>query len=166
MWGAPGHGYVYLIYGYHFCVNAVCRPVNVAEAVLVRAIEVDFGEGLMRIRRMANNVHDLTNGPAKLCAALDITRSLDGIDLCDPRSPLFIVSNPNVEQLRRQRGPVITTTRVGITKAAGMQLRFYLHGSRFVSQRARETRLPGLRAFQTPKRQVASARTKRRMRRK
>src|SRR5438552_14534911 len=31
MFGAPGHGYAYLIYGFHFCANADCRPAGVAE---------------------------------------------------------------------------------------------------------------------------------------
>src|SRR2546430_10017865 len=80
MFGKPGHGYVYLIYGYHFCVNAVCRPIDVAEAVLIRAIEPAFGEKNMLKHRPATDLKLLTNGPAKLCEALKIDRSLDGID--------------------------------------------------------------------------------------
>src|SRR6266849_8436459 len=86
MFGAPGHGYVYLIYGYHFCVNAVCRPAGVGEAVLVRAIEPLFGEELMRRERPNGKAQELTNGPAKLCQAMNIDRRLDGINLCDPHS--------------------------------------------------------------------------------
>ena len=91
MFGAPGHGYVYLIYGSYFCMNAVCRPQGVAEAVLIRAIEVALGEKSMRRRREVDAVRDLTNGPGKLCLAMGIDRTLDGIDLCDAKSPLFIV---------------------------------------------------------------------------
>jgi len=136
MFGAPGHGYVYLIYGYHFCVNAVCRPAGVAEAVLIRAIEPIFGEELLRHQRPVSKPRDLTNGPAKLCEAMKIDRGLDGIDLCDPKSALFIAENPNVKALRKERGPVVITTRIGITQAAALPLRFYLGGSVFVSKRA------------------------------
>src|SRR5438552_9634580 len=90
MFGGPGRGYVYLIYGYHFCVNAVCRPAGVAEAVLVRAIEPMFGLKFMRHERPISKERELTNGPAKLCQALSIERGLDGINLCDPHSALFI----------------------------------------------------------------------------
>ena len=135
MFGAPGHGYVYLIYGYHFCFNAVCRPAGVAEAVLIRAIEPAFGEEWMRHRRPVRRECDLTSGPAKLCQAMEIDRRLDGIDLCDAHSALFIAQNPTVEEFRRKRGPVLTTRRIGITRATALPLRFCLGASRFVSRR-------------------------------
>ena len=135
MFGPPGHGYVYLIYGYHFCVNAVCRPSGVAEAVLIRALEPVLGEEQMRHARPINKTWELTSGPAKLCEAMNIDRALDGIDLCDPKSPLFIALNPKVQDFRRERAPLVTTTRVGISRAAALPLRFYLEGSSFVSQR-------------------------------
>lgn len=135
MFGPPGHGYVYLIYGYHFCVNAVCRPSGVAEAVLVRAIEPLFGQQFMRRQRTVERLRDLTNGPAKLCEALKIDRSLDGIDLCDPNATLWIAENPRAMNYRQQHGPMITTTRIGITRAAAMPLRFYLARSDYVSRR-------------------------------
>jgi len=136
MFGAPGHAYVYLIYGYHFCVNAVCRPAGVAEALLIRAIEPAFGEEFMRSERPVTNERDLTNGPAKLCQAMNIERALDGTDLCDAKAALFIAANPKRDELIKTKGPIITTTRIGITKAAAMPLRFYLQKSDFVSVRA------------------------------
>ena len=77
----------------------------------------------------------MTNGPGKLCVALDIDRSLDGVDLCDAKSPLFIARNPALENFQKERGPMVTGTRIGLTKAADLPLRFYLEGSPFVSQR-------------------------------
>lgn len=135
MFNHPGHGYVYLIYGFHFCVNAVCRPVGIAEALLIRAVEATFGEKQMAVHRPATKTRDLTNGPGKLCQAMDITRSLDGIDLCDAHSALFIAENPDIKKFRKEKGPMVTTTRIGITKAAALPLRFYLAGSEFVSRR-------------------------------
>ncbi len=145
MFGAPGHAYVYLIYGYYFCMNAVCQPRGVAEAVLIRAVEVVLGEDYMRRRRPVDATRDLTSGPGKLCLAMAIDRGLDGVDLCDAGSPLFIARNPAVAQFRRDRGPVVIATRIGLTKAADLPLRFYLEGSAFVSQqggRKAETRRP------------------------
>ncbi len=137
MWGIPGMAYVYLIYGFHYCVNAVCQPEGVAEAVLIRAIEPSFGIEAMRQQRPAGNPIDLTNGPGKLCAALGITRELDGADLCQRRSQLLIGENPDRVAFLQANGPVVTTTRVGITKAAELPLRFYLKASPFYSNKRR-----------------------------
>lgn len=137
MFGPPGHAYVYLIYGYHFCVNAVCRLAGTGEAVLIRAIEANIGHGFLQRHRSGASGKGLTNGPAKLCQAMRIDRKLDGADLCDPDSGLIIARNPHVKAFRRDCGPTVTTVRVGITRAAELPLRFYLDGSKFVSVRRR-----------------------------
>ena len=147
MFGAQGRAYVYLIYGCHFCVNAVCRPPGQAEAVLIRAIEPVVGTDLMQHNRPVKVLRHLTNGPAKLCAALGINRKLDGVNLCDRESPLFIGANPAVREFHETRGPIATATRVGISKAAELPLRFYLAQSRFVSRKTGE---PGRRNSRTP----------------
>jgi len=135
LYGPYGHAYVYLIYGFHYCFNAVCRPKGIAEAVLVRAIEPAIGEEFMRAQRPVKDRHQLTNGPGKLSAALAIDRSLDGLNICDPKSPVFIAATRERTRFLKQTGPMVTTTRIGITQAAELPLRFYLDGSRFVSKR-------------------------------
>jgi len=135
MWGECGRAYVYLIYGYHFCFNAVCNETGIAEAVLIRAIEPTFGIEILQANRIATRERDLTNGPAKLCAAMNINRELDGVDICDSHSPLFIGENPDRNALLAQRAPTIQTTRIGLSKAEDWPLRWYLGGSEFVSKR-------------------------------
>ncbi|HTL17387.1 MAG TPA: DNA-3-methyladenine glycosylase [Patescibacteria group bacterium] len=135
MFGEPGHAYVYFIYGCHFCVNAVCRPSGTAEAVLIRAVEASIGLPAMFRRRRVDLEQRLTNGPAKLCEAMNIDRALDGVDLCDPRSELFIAENIHLAAFRKLRGPMVTTVRVGISRAADLPLRFYLNRSLYVSRR-------------------------------
>jgi DNA-3-methyladenine glycosylase len=82
MFGRPGLLYVYFTYGMHWCANVVCGEVGKASAVLLRALHPVAGVDVMRSRRPAARAdRDLTNGPAKLCQALDIERSYDGADL-------------------------------------------------------------------------------------
>lgn len=141
MYGPPGCAYVYFIYGNHWCFNAVCRPAGVAEAVLIRAIEPAFGIEWMKANRTVARPLDLTNGPAKFCAALRIDGTLNSVDLCDAASPVFLGENSDRERILHERGPLVTTTRIGIKQAADWPLRFYLAGSEYVSRRKRDVSL-------------------------
>lgn len=157
MFGPPGYAYVYFIYGCHFCVNAVCRPAGIAEAVLIRAVEPLFGENIMRSRRRVPARPALTNGPAKLCEGMGIDSALAASDLCDAGSALFIARNPSLAQFRKQRGPVVTTVRIGITQAAALPLRFYLSNSPFVSSGAKGAKAAGKQAILRRRGQPAPA---------
>ena len=89
MFGPPGHAYVYFTYGMHWCLNIVAHDPGSAGAVLIRAGEVVAGIEAARARRPTARVdRDLARGPARLAAALAVTRDLDGVDLLDPASAL------------------------------------------------------------------------------
>ncbi len=142
MFGDAGRAYVYQIYGAHFCFNAVCQSEGTAEAVLVRAIEPMFGISTMQTLRSAKTLRALTNGPAKFCAALNINRVLDATDICDSSSPLLVAENPQRDDIIRALSPIVTTTRIGISKAVDWPLRFYLGGSDYVSRRVQKINKP------------------------
>ncbi len=131
MFGPPGHVYVYFTYGMHFCVNLVCEPAGQASAVLLRAGEVVDGARLAARRRPGRSrAIDLARGPARLCQALGIDRSLDGADACGAGSPLGVGPGP-----AGTTGPLQVSTgpRVGISQAADWPLRFWLAGDGHVS---------------------------------
>jgi len=134
MWQRGGTGYVDCTYGMHHCFNVVTREADTPQAVLIRALQpVEGIEAMTTHRPAAKRVTDLCSGPAKLCAALQIDRGLDGVDLCDGTS-LY------VEQAKRrslQADRILAGPRVGIGYAEDWvqaPLRFSVAGNRFVSR--------------------------------
>ena len=124
MWGKAGRAYVYLIYGLHHCLNVVTVGEGFGEAILVRAGVAVCGIDLMRSRR-GTNVPDrrLTDGPGKLCQALAITRSDDGVDLCGADGGLWLCD----DGWRVGEGGVERHPRIGVGyagDAAAWPLRF------------------------------------------
>ena len=81
MFGPPGHLYVYFTYGMHHCCNVVCGAEGQPSAVLLRAGEVVDGLETARARRGRSTDRDLARGPGRLCQALGIDLSDNGIDL-------------------------------------------------------------------------------------
>jgi DNA-3-methyladenine glycosylase len=127
MFGPPGHAYVYFTYGMHFCMNLVCMEDGTAAAVLLRAGEIVEGRPLASRRRPRSSERDLARGPARLCEALAIDRSLYGADVCDPSSPLRVLPGSAASGVR-------TGPRTGVTSAKDVPWRFWIDGDASVSQ--------------------------------
>jgi len=135
IFGPAGRAYVYFIYGMHSCLNISCEPTGRAGSLLVRALEPLLGLAQMAAWRglpphAAPRL--LTSGPGRLCQAFGITRAThNGIDLLNGDSDL---------QLRDdgyKTPSILTTPRIGITKAADRALRFLVAGHLCVSGPAR-----------------------------
>lgn len=131
MFEAGGITYVYLIYGMYHCMNIVTAPQGNAQAVLIRAVEPVHGIAAMIENRNAQSAAvNLTNGPGKLCRAMDITLKQNRIDLCG--NELFI-AHPLVPDTFS----VVCTERINI-EYAGMgkhfPWRFYMKDNPYVSK--------------------------------
>jgi DNA-3-methyladenine glycosylase len=137
MFGLPGFVYVYFIYGNHYCMNVSCLPKGIAGGILFRALEPLEGIEEMAMARGISiagpkDLENLTSGPGRLAEAFDITRLRDnGKDLTRKKSDLFIAEDPSKDYDRARR--ILTTPRIGITKAAELPLRYVLAGNAFVS---------------------------------
>ncbi|HEX6483560.1 MAG TPA: DNA-3-methyladenine glycosylase [Ktedonobacteraceae bacterium] len=134
LFGPVGHAYVYFIYGMHYCVNAVSGQAGKGEAVLIRALEPLQGIPVMQKRRQTEKLSVLCNGPARLTQALAITMSLNGSPLYD--GELLIWSPDSLPATSPgETVEIVETTRIGISKAQELPLRFYLKGSRSISRK-------------------------------
>jgi len=120
MFSGVGKAYVYFIYGMHHCVNVTAHsPSSDAGAVLIRSL-IPI-EGIYTMMRLSNaeSKFKITDGPGRLTKALDINRSHNGLNLSDKQSTLQIENGIKPKQ-------IVTTTRVGISKAKQKYWRFLL----------------------------------------
>jgi DNA-3-methyladenine glycosylase len=129
MFGDVGKAYVYFTYGNHFCLNVSARRSKVeAGAILIRGIEPVEGIELMRQFRPVDDIYSLTSGPGKLTQALNITSLLNGIDMTNSESEIYI-------EFGKRPKRIVTTPRIGITRALDKEWRFVDPSSPFISRK-------------------------------
>jgi DNA-3-methyladenine glycosylase len=130
MFGPPGFAYVYMIYGFHFCLNAVTELEGYPAAVLIRALEPLENVDLMReLRNNPERDTNIASGPGKLCKAMAIDKRLNGEDLAG--NALWL------EDRNLTIGKILTSPRVGVDYAGEYRdkpWRFYIDGNPHVSR--------------------------------
>ena len=130
MFGPPGLAYVYMIYGFYFCLNVVTEPEGYPAAVLIRAVEPLEGVDLMKKLRSHPVRHtNIASGPGKLCMAMSIDKQLNGADLL---GTTIWIEDRNID-----REAILTSPRVGVDYAGEYKdkpWRFFVDGSPHVSR--------------------------------
>src|SRR5690606_21796718 len=119
-------------YGMHWCFNVTAGESGFGAGVLIRAGEPLEGIDIMRENRITKSLSkmsdvQLTNGPAKLAQALDITKNLYGLNLTIPPLQIYEPSHRDFD--------IQQTTRIGISKAVDELARYYIKDNSFVSRR-------------------------------
>lgn len=117
MYGSPGHAYIYFTYGMHWMLNAVTSLEGSPAAVLIRGMEPVIGLDAMRSLRpqpkssQPGALHKgWTDGPAKLCQALALNGTLNGVDLCNGKTDVWIAD----AGIDVPEGEVLRTPRIGM----------------------------------------------------
>lgn len=109
MYGEAGRAYIYFTYGMHWLLNVVTGETGFPAAVLLRIIQPVEGTALIAANRSGRPESEWCNGPAKMCQALAITGTMNGIDLTGKDAGLWIEEAQAVPDAR-----VSTAKRIGI----------------------------------------------------
>ena len=123
-----GISYVYFIYGLYHCFNVISDKEDVASGVLIRAV--------IRLKKKYDKLSktqkkSLTNGPAKLCMALNITKK-------ENYHRLYEESTLYIEEGNKEEIDIVETTRIGIDyaeEAINFPWRFYIKNNVYVSKK-------------------------------
>lgn len=138
MFEAGGVSYIYFIYGLYYCFNVVTAEEGIPQAVLIRALQPVEGIEDMALLRVNKNIKELTkkqiiniaNGPAKLCSALKLDKTLNAVSLT---SDILYIEDVNYNNFE-----IVETTRIGIDyaeEAKDYPWRFYIKDNPYISKK-------------------------------
>lgn len=125
MFEEPGRVFIYNVHKY-WMLNVIAHNTGVG-GILIRAIEPTIGVEAMKHNRPVKNPRDLTSGPGKLTLALDVDKSLNGVDATSIHSPVYVLDND-------YECSIETSHRIGVTRDLPEHLRFYVKDNRYVSR--------------------------------
>lgn len=141
LYGEPGISYVFSIYGMYECFNVISKEKGSPEGILIRAVEpIDGLEKIAQNRfsksydtLTAKEIKNLTNGPSKLCIALEINKKVHNfMDLVSSKE-LYIEDGDIINS-----SDIVETTRIGIDyaeEAVDFPWRFYVKNNIYVSKK-------------------------------
>jgi DNA-3-methyladenine glycosylase len=130
MFSEGGVAYVYMIYGFYFCLNAVTEAEGYPAAVLIRAVEPLGNRAMMEyFRNQPPKPTDIASGPGKLCMAMQIDRSLNGESLTGNR---LWVEDRGLSVARIARSPRVGVDYAGVYR--DKPWRFFVSGNPHVSR--------------------------------
>lgn len=134
-----GVSYIYFIYGLYHCFNVVTNKKDVAEAVLIRALEpINEFDYISKIRYdkkydqlTKTQLKNLTNGPSKLCLAYLLNKDLNAVKLYEKGA--VYITDGNSENFE-----IVESKRIGIDyaeEAKDFLWRFYIKDNKYVSKK-------------------------------
>ena len=129
MFAEGGLAYIFFVYGMYFQFNVVVGKANVPHAILIRAVEPVENIEIMRTRRGIMSDKNLTSGPGKLCIALAIDKTFNGVDLLGDKVWLEDFKTFSDDE-------ILSGKRIGIDYAeefAEKSWRFWVKDNLFVS---------------------------------
>lgn len=141
-----GTTYIYLIYGMYHCLNIAANKKGIPHCVLIRAVEpideaaIAYAKANRPIK--SKKLKDLTNGPGKVCKALNIDKRLNAKSVI-PLNPSEWTQYSQVENAiwiveckEKEAFEIVASKRINIPYAEEYQdkeWRFYIKDNPFVS---------------------------------
>jgi DNA-3-methyladenine glycosylase len=126
MFDEGGKLYVYKIYGVHHCINVVTEKKGIGAAVLIRAVEPICGVDIMMKNRNCDSLSKLCKGPGNLAKAFGFDMKHNGLSLNS--EGLYIADFKKIDEKS-----IRASKRIGISKSADLNLRFFINESKFIS---------------------------------